>query len=127
MESYQELVGNLAGSGKVSRAAIVGLEGGVWAASPGFDLSGDYVKAIVEGIDDPDAVLTSSGFRLKGQKYVVISAHSGGVEGKNKADGAVLVKTKRAVVVAEYVAPVQAHEAKGVADGVANAISSQGF
>lgn len=29
---------NLVGTGKVSNAAIIGLKGGVWATSPGFNV-----------------------------------------------------------------------------------------
>ena len=29
---------NLVGTGKVSEAAIIGLKGGVWATSPGFNV-----------------------------------------------------------------------------------------
>ncbi|KAG7088215.1 hypothetical protein E1B28_012232 [Marasmius oreades] len=114
--SWQEYVDtNLVGSGKVSRAAIIGLAGSVWACTPGFTLSAEEQRAIVNGFSQPDAVQTS-GLRLAGQKYFTISANSQSIYLKQKADGAVLVKTKQAVLVAEYKAPIQAGEATPVVE-----------
>ncbi|EEB86933.1 hypothetical protein MPER_15940, partial [Moniliophthora perniciosa FA553] len=45
---------NLVGSGKVSKAAILGQGGGVWATSPGFDISPEEQKAIVSGFNSPE-------------------------------------------------------------------------
>jgi profilin len=42
----------------------------------------------------------------------------------HQADGCVLVKTKQAVLVAEYVAPVQAPEATPVVEGLADYLIS---
>ena len=41
--SWQSYVDtNLVGTGTVSQAAIVGLKGGVWASSSGFNVSGTW-------------------------------------------------------------------------------------
>ena len=45
----------------------------------------------------------------------------------NQADGCVLVKTKQAVLVAEYVAPVQQPEAVVVVEGLADYLKSVGY
>jgi profilin len=44
-----------------------------------------------------------------------------------QGDGAVLVKTKQAVLVAEYAAPVQAGEATPVVEGLADYLISVGY
>lgn len=80
------------GSGKVSRAAILGLSGGVWAASPGYSVSAIYApylhadlapllqltldeqKAIRESFSNPDKALTS-GIKLAGQKFFTLQAN----------------------------------------------------
>ena len=33
---------NLVGSGKVSKAVIIGLQGGIWAASPGYNVCATF-------------------------------------------------------------------------------------
>lgn len=91
---------NLVGTGKISKAAILGLEGGVWAHSADFtvhcnlciaaipltllkshQLSTDEQKAIVKGFTKPDD-LQAGGIRLAGQKYVTISADAKIIQGK---------------------------------------------
>jgi profilin len=44
-----------------------------------------------------------------------------------QGDGAIVVKTKQAVLVAEYVAPVQAPEATTVVEGLADYLISVGY
>ena len=47
---------NLVGTGKVSQAAIIGLKGGVWATSPGFNVATNEQQAIIGGFNDPSAL-----------------------------------------------------------------------
>jgi len=117
---------NLIGSGKVSKAAIIGLKGGVWATSAGFTLTLEEQKAILNGFIHSDAVL-ASGIRLHGEKFFVVRADGRSIYGKKTADGAVLVKTKQAVIVTEYLAPIQAAESTPVVEGLADYLISVGY
>ncbi|TDL20284.1 profilin [Rickenella mellea] len=117
---------NLVGSGKVSKAAILGLQGGVWASSPGYTLSTQEQQAVVAAFEKPDQAL-ASGVRLAGQKYFVIQANGRSVYGKKQADGVILVKTNQAVLVAEYAAPIQAGEATPVVEGLADYLIGVGY
>ncbi|KAH7915516.1 profilin [Hygrophoropsis aurantiaca] len=100
----------LLGSGVIAKAAILGLQGGVWASSPGYTISPAEQKAVVELFNNPDNA-PINGVRLQGQKFFVLQANKRSIYGKKQADGCVLVKTKQAVLVAEYIAPNQAQEA----------------
>ncbi|OCH84795.1 profilin [Obba rivulosa] len=117
---------NLVGSGKIARAAILGQAGGVWASSPGYTLSADEQKAAINAFTSPDAI-QASGVRLAGQKFFTLQANPRSVYGKKAGDGCILVKTKQAVLVAEYVAPVQAPEATPVVEGLADYLISVGY
>ncbi|KZV64242.1 profilin [Peniophora sp. CONT] len=117
---------NLVGSGKISKAAILGQAGGVWASTAGFTLSTEEQKAIVDGFKSPDAI-QASGFKLAGTKYFTIQVGDRTVQGKKAGDGAVLVKTKQAILVAEYAAPTQAPEATIVAEGLADYLIGVGY
>jgi profilin len=44
-----------------------------------------------------------------------------------QGDGAALVKTKQAVLVAEYIAPIQAGEATPVVEGLADYLINVGY
>ncbi|KAF8192911.1 profilin [Pholiota molesta] len=95
---------NLVGTGKIAKAAVLGQQGGVWAASPGF-----------------------TGVRLAGQKYFTLSADPRSIQSKKGADGAIIVKTKQAILVAVYVGPTQAPEVTPIVEGLADYLISTGY
>ncbi|MFC6880379.1 MULTISPECIES: profilin [Actinomadura] len=123
---WQSLVdGKLLGSGKVSRAAILGQQGGVLATSEGFALSAQEQQAIIEAFRDPAAVL-ATGLRLAGIKYFAWSADPGIIIVRKQADGAILVKTRQTVLVAVYQAPTMAQEAMPVVESLADELVNAG-
>ncbi|KAL1747154.1 profilin [Schizophyllum fasciatum] len=117
---------NLVATGKIAKAAILGQAGGVWAASPGYTLSADEQKAVLSAFNDP-ATVQGQGLRLAGQKFFTLSINERSIYLKKAADGAVIVKTKQAILVAEYVAPIQAPEATPVVEGLADYLISVGY
>ncbi|KAH7926590.1 Profilin/allergen [Leucogyrophana mollusca] len=117
--SWKDFVDNLLGSNKVSKAAILGQKGGVWASSPGYSLSPQEQKAAIEAFNNPSGA-QANGVRLANQKFFVLVANERSVYGKKQASGCVLVKTKQAVIVAEYDPPIQAGEATPVVEGLAD-------
>ncbi|KAL0952335.1 hypothetical protein HGRIS_006615 [Hohenbuehelia grisea] len=125
--SWQAYVdNNLVGSGKVQKAAIIGLQGGVWAASPGYNISAAEQTAIINGYSNPGS-LQASGFRLADQKFFTLQANERSIYGKKQADGAVIVKTKQAILVAEYASPIQAAETTPVVEGLADYLIGVGY
>ncbi|KAE8156911.1 profilin [Aspergillus tamarii] len=118
--SWQSYVDqNLLGTGKIARAAILGQQGGVWAHSNGYELSTEEQRAVIDAYNDPGHVM-SSGLKLAGTKFFCPSANKRSIQLKKGADGAVLVKTKQAILVAEYAAPAQGPEAIMVVESVAD-------
>ncbi|TEB30892.1 profilin [Coprinellus micaceus] len=117
---------NLVGSGKVTKAVILGQQGGVWASSSGYVLSPEEQKAVLNAFKSHEAVL-ASGLRLAGQKYFALQANERSVYLKKQADGVVIVKTKQAVLVGVYEAPIQAAEATTVVEGLADYLISVGY
>ncbi|KAJ6551182.1 profilin [Mycena capillaripes] len=125
--SWQDYVNtNLVGSGKISKAAIIGLQGGVWATSPGYTLSTEEQNAILKGFTDPASV-QASGLKLAGVKFFTTKVDDNIIYGKKGADGYVIAKTTQAVLVAEYAAPVQAPEAVKVTEGLADYLKGVGY
>ncbi|TCD68130.1 profilin, required for normal timing of actin polymerization in response to thermal stress [Steccherinum ochraceum] len=125
--SWQAYVDDsLIGTGKVNKAAIIGLAGGVWASSPGYTLSAQEQSAIVQAFHDSGAA-TASGVRLAGQKFFVLQANDRSIYGKKQADGCVLVKTKQAVLVTEYTAPTQQVESTVIVEKLADYLIGVGY
>ncbi|KAL1671609.1 profilin [Schizophyllum commune] len=117
---------NLVSTGKISRAAILGLQGGVWAKSAGYELSPAEQAAILAAFGDAASV-QANGLRLAGEKYFTLQVTDRSVYLKKGASGAIIVRTKQAVLVAEYQAPVQAPEATPVVEGLADYLISVGY
>jgi len=125
--SWQTYVdSNLLGTGKVSKAAIIGLQGGIWANSLGYNLTPEEQRAIVTAFDNPEKT-QGSGVRLAGQKFFTLQSTERSIYGKKGADGCVIVKTKQAVLVTEYVAPLQAPEITPVVEGLADYLIGVGY
>ncbi|KAG8766103.1 profilin, required for normal timing of actin polymerization in response to thermal stress [Ceratobasidium sp. 428] len=117
---------NLVGSGKVTKGAIVGQQGGVWATSPGFTLSQEEQNKITKLFNDP-AAAQSGGVTLAGVKYFAVQADDQKFYGKKAADGCVLVKTKQAILVTVHNAPIQMGESAPVVESVGDYLKSQNY
>ncbi|KAJ6482525.1 profilin [Mycena sanguinolenta] len=114
---------NLVGSGKVTKAAILGKQGGVWAASPGYELSPEEQAAIV-GAFGKLGDIQAHGVRLAGVKFFATRAEEKAIHGKKGGDGCIIVPTVQAILVAEYTAPLQAPEVVPVVEGLADYLIS---
>ncbi|KAF9077498.1 profilin [Rhodocollybia butyracea] len=117
---------NLVGSGKVSKAAILGAAGGVWASSAGFTLSAEEQQAITKAHSNP-AATQASGLKIAGMKYFTLQANERSIYLKKAADGVVVVKTKQAILVCVYTAPIQAGETTTVVEGLADYLIGVGY
>jgi len=117
---------NLVGTGNISRAAILGIAGGVWAKTAGFEISPTEQAALTKGYSDPQSV-QASGIKLANEKYFVIQANERSIYGKKKADGVVTVKTAQAIIVGEYVAPTQPGEATKIVENLADYLIGLGY
>ncbi|KAI0795067.1 profilin [Abortiporus biennis] len=125
--SWQTYVdSNLVGTGKIAKAAILGQQGGVWATSSNFNLSPEEQKFIIDGYAHPDNV-QAHGIRAEGQKYFTLQATDRTIQGKKGADGIIIVKTKQAILVAVYSAPIQAPEANPIVENLADYLIGVGY
>ncbi|KAK4047066.1 profilin, required for normal timing of actin polymerization in response to thermal stress [Microbotryomycetes sp. JL201] len=88
--------------------------------------SDEEQKAIVKAFDDPSQAL-ASGVRVQGTKFLTLRADDRSVYGKKGADGIVLVKTKQAVLVAEYAHPTTPGEATKLVEDLADYLIGVGF
>jgi profilin len=120
---------NLVGSGKVTKAAILGKQGGVWATSPGFELSKQEQDSIVNAFKSQEGMtsLQGIGVRLAGEKYFTLQTTDRSVYVKKQADGAALVGTKQCILVAVYCAPIQTTEATPVVEKLADYLVENGY
>ncbi|TFK20072.1 Profilin/allergen [Coprinopsis marcescibilis] len=122
---------NLVGTGKVARAAILGQQGGVWATSSNLTLSPEEQAAIVSAAKNAfngaaDQV-QANGLRLAGVKYFTLRLTDRSIYLKQGANGAIIAKTKQAILVAIYEEPIQAAEATPIVESLADYLISVSY
>ncbi|KAK0533645.1 profilin, required for normal timing of actin polymerization in response to thermal stress [Tilletia horrida] len=117
---------NLVGTKHIAKAAIIGLKGGVWAKSPGFDVSADEQKALIEGFTNPTSV-QASGLHIAGKKYFTLQVNDRSYYGKQGPDGISCVKTNQAVLIGLYVSPTQPGDANKTVEGLADYLIGSGY
>ncbi|WVF66789.1 hypothetical protein IAT40_001531 [Kwoniella sp. CBS 6097] len=126
--SWQAYVDDhLVGTGKVSKAAILGKQGGVWAASSGYNLSQQEQDAVVKtAFGQPDQI-RANGITLSGFKFMCIQANPDEVIGRKGERGVFIIPTTQAILVAEYDAPVSAGEANVIVTKLADYLKSVSY
>ncbi|KAL2914339.1 profilin, required for normal timing of actin polymerization in response to thermal stress [Polyrhizophydium stewartii] len=117
---------NLIGTGKVTKAAIHGLDGNVWATSKGFSVPVNEAQTIIKAFTDASGI-RASGIILGGVKYFALRADDRSIYGKKDKSGLVLVKTKQAVLIAVYEEPIAPGEATKVVEALADYLISVNY
>ncbi|XP_045472138.1 profilin [Harmonia axyridis] len=125
--SWQDYVDKqLLASRCVSKAAIAGHDGNVWARSEGFDVSKEELQKIVQGFDNQD-ILTSNGVTLAGNRYIYLSGTDRVIRAKLGKFGVHCMKTTQAVVVSLYEDPIQPQQAASVVEKLGDYLITCGY
>ncbi|ORX35122.1 putative actin monomer binding protein [Kockovaella imperatae] len=126
--SWQAYVDDqLLSTGQISKAAILGKQGGIWAASKGYNLSQGEQNAITNTLFKKPDEARASGITLAGFKFMCIKAEPEEVIGRKGERGVFVVPTTQAVIVGEYEAPTQAGDANVVVTKLADYLKSVGY
>lgn len=114
----------LPNGGKLSSAAIVGQDGGVWAQSPEFPaVSTDQIASIMKGFESIEKVghagdLGGTGIMLGEEKFQVAPGDESVIRGKSKGGGCTIKKTNTALVVGIYKEPVPAGDCNVIVENL---------
>uniref|UniRef100_A0A7E4W714 Profilin n=1 Tax=Panagrellus redivivus TaxID=6233 RepID=A0A7E4W714_PANRE len=125
--SWQALVDdNLLGTGNVSKAAILGFDGSVWAKSANFKLDASEAATAAKAFAQKDALL-GSGLRFEGEKFFVLNADDERIIGKKTSNGFFIYKTGQTVIVAIYEGGVQPEMCSKTTGALADYFKSTGY
>ncbi|KXN73393.1 profilin-2 [Conidiobolus coronatus NRRL 28638] len=117
---------SLIGTGKVSKAAIIGHDGNTWATSAGFTVSPAEGAAIANGYTDANSI-RGSGIHLNGEKYFTLRADDRSIYGKQGNNGVSIVKTTQAILIGVYESPIQPGESATEVEKLADYLISVGY
>jgi profilin len=93
--SWNDYVTNLCATGSVEKAAIVGFNGSVWAATGGWNIQTAEITALASGWPN----FSATGVKIAGTKFMFIRGDDTVVVAKDKATGICIGKTKQAFVI----------------------------
>ncbi|KAI5067585.1 hypothetical protein GOP47_0018113 [Adiantum capillus-veneris] len=113
----------------LTSAAIIGLDGSVWAASSKFpEIKTDEVTAIVNAFNSDGGELAQRGLFIGGAKYLVVQGEQGVViRGKKGAGGVTIKKTNLCMVFGIYDEPVTGGECNSVVEKLGDYLVDQGY
>jgi profilin len=98
-DSYRD---NLLATGQVDKAAVCGLEdGGVWTASPDFNVGPGEVKMLVSAFRSPEAI-RMSGILLGGTKYLYLQSDENQIQGKKGSCGVSIARSSKCIIIGTY-------------------------
>jgi len=125
--SWQDYVDNqLIASKCVSKAAIAGHDGALWAKSAGFEVREEEISKLVQGFDKPD-ILAAGGVTLAGQRYIYLSGTERIIRAKLGRNGVHCMKTAQAVLVTIYEDPVQPQQAASIVEKLGDYLITCGY
>ncbi|KAJ3692062.1 hypothetical protein LUZ60_012412 [Juncus effusus] len=112
----------------LTSAAIVGLDGGVWAQSPSFpEYKPEEMTAILKDFEEPGS-LAPTGLFLGGAKYMVIQGEPGVVvRGKKGTGGICVKKTNMALIIGIYDEPMTPGQCNIVVERLGDYLYDQGY
>ncbi|KAF9295746.1 profilin, required for normal timing of actin polymerization in response to thermal stress [Mortierella antarctica] len=136
--SWQEYVdGQLVGSGKVSKAAIIGHDGTSWAHSAGFEVVGAEAQKVVSAFGDTTdpkspgyagaLEAAANGIYINGKKYVVFRTSEVTVQARLGATGIHCVKTNMCILIGYYDENIQANACSMTVEGLGDHLRNSGY
>ncbi|XP_077210582.1 profilin-1 [Tasmannia lanceolata] len=112
----------------LSAAAIMGLDGSVWAQSDSFpQFKPEEITAIVNDFNEPGS-LAPTGLFLGSTKYMVIQGEAGAViRGKKGSGGITIKKTNQAMVIGIYEEPLTPGQCNMIVERLGDYLIDQGL
>ncbi|CAH1274108.1 PFN4 [Branchiostoma lanceolatum] len=118
---------NLVGTGHVSKAAILGSDGSIWAKSPDFNISATEAQKIAKDLPIADAI-RSAGVTVGAVKYMCLRADGSFVYAKKKECGGMcIVKCTQCILIGMYPEGAQAGSCNDVVEKLGDYLKGAGY
>ncbi|XP_076047898.1 profilin chickadee [Oratosquilla oratoria] len=116
----------LLGTKQVTKAAILGHDGTVWAKSDNWDIYPEDSQRIVDGFKDNDKLI-QSGVTIGGDKYIYLGGSDDLIRCKKGGDGIHIIKTNKAIVIGLYEAPLVHTQCSCVVEKLCSYLKDNGY
>jgi len=110
----------------VTKAAIAGHDGTIWATSEGFAVSTEEVKVILANFAENEK-LAQNGITIGGSRYIFLSSTENVIRAKKGPNGLHVMKTKQAVIVCQYEEPVRPEQCATVTEKLGEYLITVGY
>ncbi|KAF9580915.1 profilin, required for normal timing of actin polymerization in response to thermal stress [Lunasporangiospora selenospora] len=124
--SWQSYLEKLIKTGKVSKAAIFGFDGSVWAITPGYAPSTEEVKTLIENLSSLESQ-QAKGVVLEGLKYTVFSYSDTSAYLRKGNTGATVVKTEKTILIGHFDGTMQPDSSTPVVEALGDYIRNLGY
>jgi len=114
------------GSGHVSKAAIIGLDGSVWAKTAGWNIEAD-APAIANAMKQPADSLFGTGISFEKEKYFAIYSQDGTFYGKKGPNGLSLAKSTQCITVGWHQENINPANCRMTVEGIRDYLQSTGY
>jgi len=124
--SWDQYITNLTASGCVTKAAICGLDGSVWAQSAGFNMKPDEIKKLVDGFKKADG-LRQNGITVGGTKYIFLQSDDSQIQGKKDQTGISAAKSGKCVIIGTYASGIQPGNCRMQVERIRDYLTTSGY
>ncbi|KAK5660276.1 hypothetical protein OQA88_12816 [Cercophora sp. LCS_1] len=124
---------SLVGSGHIDMGAIISAAGdSTWAATSGFTIKPEEMKAIVAILKDGGSgpavdKAFGEGIHIGGERFVAFNIADRHIYGRQGRTGIIIVKTGQAILVGHYGEGVQAGNATQTVEALADYLVKAGY
>ena len=125
-DDYVEIT--LLGTGCVSEAAIVGVEGAIWSTSPGYRPNMNEIRNLANAMITKTFSQLFDGFVVAGVSYKTIKVDTNSLYGESSSSsGIVVCRTAQALILSCYNEDIQPAQCINVAEKFADFLRSTGY
>jgi profilin len=127
MTSWQNYIeNNLIGSGSITDAAILQLDGVTLAASKDFVISSEDARFILDGMKD-SSLFYKRGVVINGVRHIFRSGSANIVRAEKETRGVYIYKTDKLLIVCTYDMPIKPTHAASAVNLLASSLVELGY
>lgn len=124
--SWQDYIdGQIMSDGHVKHAAIIGLDGDIWAKTANFEISTSEAETFATNYSNVSHFY-ANGIVIAKTKFFFLSATERVVRGKKSKEGIHCIRTETAIIIATYEEPVTAGHVANIIESLGEYLISYG-